>query len=114
MEDAPFNQLHGSSSVEDASKEVEYFFPKEHTLGVIKPNAISEKGKSYYRATNFTFVIDQILDKIKEAGFNVSLTKETCLTKEIAEQFYSEHKDKEFFGDLTDFMSRSVKLLVSV
>jgi len=42
--DAPFNQLHGSSSVEDASKEVEYFFPKEHTLGVIKPNALSEKG----------------------------------------------------------------------
>lgn len=67
-----------------------------------------------YRATNFTFVIDQILEKIKEAGFNVSLTKETCLTKEIAEQFYSEHKDKEFFGDLTDFMSRSVKLLVAV
>ena len=58
---------------------------------------------------NFIFAIDHILDKIKEAGFNVSLTKETCLTKEIAEQFYSEHQDKDFFGDLTDFMSRSVK-----
>ena len=44
VEDAPFNQLHGSSSVDDASKEVEYFFPEEHTLGVIKPNAINEKG----------------------------------------------------------------------
>ena len=38
----------------------------------------------------------------------MSLSKETCLTKEIAEQFYSEHKDKEFFGDLTDFMSRYI------
>lgn len=44
VEDVPFNQLHGSASVEDATKEVEYFFPTEHTLGVIKPNALSEKG----------------------------------------------------------------------
>ena len=44
VEDVPFNQIHGSSSVQDASKEVEYFFPTEHTLGVIKPNALSEKG----------------------------------------------------------------------
>ena len=44
VEDVPFNQIHGSSSVQDATKEVEYFFPTEHTLGVIKPNALSEKG----------------------------------------------------------------------
>ena len=44
LEDVPFNQLHGSSSVEEATKEVEYFFPTEHTLGVIKPNALTEKG----------------------------------------------------------------------
>lgn len=46
------------------------------------------------------------MEKIQEAGFNVSLSTETCLTKEMAEQFYGEHKDKEFFGELTDFMCR--------
>ena len=108
MEDVPFNQLHGSSSVEDATKEVEYFFTTEHTLGVIKPNALSEKGTLYntimFKIYNNT--LDKIMDKIQQAGFNVSLSTETCLTKEMAEQFYAEHKDKEFYGELTDFMCR--------
>lgn len=49
---------------------------------------------------------DNILDKIKEAGFQVSLTKETHLTKEMAEQLYSQQKGKEFYNDLTNIMSR--------
>jgi len=108
VENIPFNQLHGSSSVDDATKEVEYFFPTEHTLGVIKPNALTEKGV-YTRNISVTIVfhlLDQILQKINEAGFNISLSTETCLTKEMAEQFYSEHKDKDFYGELTDFMCR--------
>lgn len=64
VEDIPFNQLHGSSSVEDATKEVEYFFPTEHTLGVIKPNALSEKGIIYiYTVDNifYTHLMYQII-----------------------------------------------------
>ena len=53
-------------------------------------------------------ILDNIMQKIHEAGFNVSLSTETCLTKEMAEQFYGEHKDKEFFGELTDFMCRYI------
>ena len=111
IEDVPFNQLHGSSSVEDATKEIEHFLPTEHTLGVIKPNALSEKG-TYLHSTTLCYIYtynttpDKIMDKIQEAGFNVSLTTETCLSKEMAKQFYSEHKDKEFFGELADFMCR--------
>ena len=46
------------------------------------------------------------MQKIHEAGFNVSLSTEQSLTKEMAEQFYGEHKDKEFYSELTDFMCR--------
>ena len=46
------------------------------------------------------------MDKIKEAGFKVSLSKETTLTKEMAEQLYADHKGKQFFDELTDTMSR--------
>ena len=46
------------------------------------------------------------MEKIKEAGFNISLSKETTLTKEMAEQLYSEHKGKDFFEDLTGLMSK--------
>ena len=36
----------------------------------------------------------------------MSLSKEQQITKEIAEQLYADHKDSEFFSELTDFMSR--------
>ena len=41
------------------------------------------------------------------------MTKEMELTKEQAEEFYSEHKDKEFFESLTTHMSRCVHVYVS-
>ena len=47
-----------------------------------------------------------ILSKVKEAGFSVSLNNETCLTKEMAEQLYGEHRDKDYFEDLTNMMTR--------
>lgn len=47
-----------------------------------------------------------ILSKVKESGFTVSLSNETHLTKEMAEQLYSEHRDKDYFEDLTNMMTR--------
>ncbi len=49
---------------------------------------------------------DEIMDKIKEAGFHIAARKETELTKEMAEEFYKEHKDKDYFSDLTEHMTR--------
>lgn len=60
VEDVLFNQLHGSSSVEDATKEVEYFFPTEHTLGVIKPNALNEKGITLFIHVIVCIIVHQI------------------------------------------------------
>ena len=51
---------------------------------------------------------DEILSKIKEAGFEVAMTKEMHLSREQAEEFYSEHKDKDFFESLMTHMSRCV------
>uniref|UniRef100_A0A8B9TQ91 NME/NM23 family member 8 n=1 Tax=Anas platyrhynchos TaxID=8839 RepID=A0A8B9TQ91_ANAPL len=39
LDNVPINQLHGSSSPNDAQKELEFFFPQEHTLALIKPDA---------------------------------------------------------------------------
>ena len=44
VEGVELNQLHGSANPDEASKELEYFFPVEKTLAVIKPGAINEKG----------------------------------------------------------------------
>lgn len=51
---------------------------------------------------------ESILQKIHEAGFEVAFQKELVLTKEQAEEFYKEHKDKEYFESLTNHMSRYI------
>ena len=56
-------------------------------------------------------LLESIVEKIREAGFDVALQKEKHLTKDLAEQFYSQHKDKEFFNDLTEYMSELVESL---
>ena len=43
-EGASINMLHGSDSEEQAQKEIEYFFPMEQTIAVIKPDAYGTKG----------------------------------------------------------------------
>lgn len=93
-EESAHNPLHGSVTQDEAQKEIQYFFPKEKAFAVIKPTAMDER--------------DNITQKIKEAGFKISLSKEITLTQEMAEQLYSEHKGKDFFNDLTGLMSKWV------
>ena len=49
--------------------------------------------------------IGPILAQINEAGFRIVAMKLTQLTKASAEQFYSVHKERPFFGELVEFMT---------
>lgn len=49
---------------------------------------------------------DAIIDKIHEAGFRIAARKETTITRDIAEKFYEDQKDKEYFNDLVEHMTR--------
>ncbi|XP_067459488.1 thioredoxin domain-containing protein 6 isoform X1 [Thunnus thynnus] len=93
VEDEPINQLHGSASHEEAEREINFFFPEQQTLAVIKPDAIEEHKET-------------ILEEIRGSGFSVTRLKETVLSREMAEEFYKEHRDKPFFNQLVEFMSR--------
>lgn len=42
VENHPINQLHGSTSQEEAEREISFFFPQQQTLAVIKPDAMQE------------------------------------------------------------------------
>ncbi len=46
-----------------------------------------------------------ILDKIIKSGYRIVALKQTRLSKENAGAFYTEHKERSFFGELVDFMS---------
>ena len=61
---------------------------------MIKPDAV-ENG-----------YIGAILDKITAAGFKIVAMKFTQLSKRDAEIFYAIHKERPFFGELVEFMTR--------
>ncbi|XP_068792015.1 thioredoxin domain-containing protein 3 isoform X2 [Struthio camelus] len=99
VESTPFDQLHGSSSPDDAQKELQFFFPQEHTLALIKPAAVKEHK-------------DDIMQKVKDAGFTISKIKEATLTHEIAAQFYKDHEGKPFFEPLVACMTTGPSVIM--
>uniref|UniRef100_A0A673IYJ2 Nucleoside diphosphate kinase-like domain-containing protein n=1 Tax=Sinocyclocheilus rhinocerous TaxID=307959 RepID=A0A673IYJ2_9TELE len=54
----------------------------------------------------FLLISEEILEEIRGRGFNISRLKDTVLSREMAEEFYKEHRDKPFFSQLVDYMCR--------
>lgn len=65
----------------------------ERTFAIIKPDAF----KAGYTG--------RILSRIYAEGFKVVGLKKLYMSKVEAEGFYYVHKERPFFGELTDFMS---------
>ncbi len=63
------------------------------TFTMIKPDAVE--------ANN----IGSILAMINKAGFRILAMKYMRLTKEQAGNFYAVHKERPFYGELTEYMS---------
>ena len=47
----------------------------------------------------------KVLARFEEKGFQIRQLKSYDFTREKAEEFYSVHKDKPFFGELVSFIS---------
>ena len=65
----------------------------ERTFAMIKPDAVSRGQQG------------EILARIHKAGFTIVAMRSMRLTKEEAGGFYAVHRERPFFGELTDFMS---------
>jgi nucleoside-diphosphate kinase len=65
----------------------------ERTFAIIKPDAVSRGLQG------------EILSRIHKAGFKIIAIKSMRLTKDEAGGFYAVHRERPFFGELTDFMS---------
>jgi len=65
----------------------------ERTFAIIKPDAV---GRGLH---------GEILSRIHKAGFRIVAIKSMRLTKDEAGGFYAVHRERPFFGELTDFMS---------
>lgn len=54
----------------------------------------------------FSSLTETILEEIRGSGFSVVQKKEMVLTKEMAEELYKEHREKPYFRQVVEFMSR--------
>ena len=73
----------------------------EQTLIIIKPDAVKRN------------LVGEILSGFEKKGFTISKLKALNFTVEMAEQFYSDHSSKPFFGELVSFIT-SRKVVVAV
>jgi nucleoside-diphosphate kinase len=65
----------------------------QRTFAIIKPDAVRKR------------TAGRILARIEEAGFKVQALRLIHMSKREAEGFYYVHRERPFFGGLTDFMS---------
>jgi nucleoside-diphosphate kinase len=65
----------------------------EQTLSIIKPDAVAKN------------VIGEIYSRFEKAGFAVVAAKMMRLDEDKAGQFYADHKERPFYGELVAFMS---------
>ena len=65
----------------------------ERTLSIIKPDGVRQG------------VMGDVIKRFEAAGLKVAAMKMIHMDKKEAEGFYAVHKERPFFGSLTDFMS---------
>ena len=72
----------------------------ERTLAIIKPDAVKKS------------VVGKIISRIEDEGFKITAMRLAKLSKDEAKGFYIVHKDKPFYGPLTDYMSSGPVVLL--
>jgi nucleoside-diphosphate kinase len=73
---------------------------KELTFSIIKPNAVNKN------------VMGNIIEMFEKSGLKVAAAKLTTMSKDKAEKFYAEHKERAFFGELVSFMTSGPVMLM--
>ena len=65
----------------------------EKSLFIVKPDAVARN------------LVGEIISRFEKKSFKIVKLKMFTFTKEQAEEFYSVHKDKPFFGELVSFIT---------
>jgi len=65
----------------------------EQSLFIVKPDGVERK------------LVGQILSRFEDKGLKIVKLRMFTFTKELAEEFYSDHKSKPFFGELVSFIT---------
>ncbi len=66
---------------------------KELTFSIIKPNAMKKN------------VIGDVIETFEKNGLKIAAAKLMVISKDKCQEFYAEHKERPFFGELVSFMT---------
>ena len=72
----------------------------EKTLSIIKPDGVRKN------------IIGEVIKRFESNGLRVAAIKMAHLSRKEAEGFYAVHKERPFFGSLTEFMSSGPVVLM--
>jgi nucleoside-diphosphate kinase len=72
----------------------------DRTLVIAKPDAV-ERG-----------LVGEIVARLERKGLKLAAAELRTIDADTAGRHYEEHKDKPFFGDLVEFITRSPSLLL--
>ena len=75
---------------------------KQRTLCIIKPDAV-EKRKA-----------GAIIQRLLDEGFDILGLRQVHLSRRQAEGFYAVHRERGFFGELVEFMTRSPVIVIAL
>ncbi len=74
----------------------------ETTFSIIKPNAVKKN------------CIGSIIQMFEKNGLKIAAAKLTVLEKGKCEEFYAEHKERPFFGELVSFMTSGPVVIMAL
>lgn len=72
----------------------------EKTLSIVKPDGVRKN------------IIGEVVKRFESSGLKVVGVKMASLTRKQAEGFYAVHRERPFFGSLTEFMSSGPVVLM--
>lgn len=73
---------------------------KELTFSIIKPNAVKKNA------------MGAIINKFEENGLKIAAAKLVKIERKKCEEFYAEHRERPFFGELVNFMTSGPVMLM--
>ncbi len=72
----------------------------ERTFAILKPGVLQRR------------LAGEILSRLEKKGFNIIALKLASLSREIVEKHYAEHKGKDFYEPLLEYMMSSPVILM--
>ncbi|UJR31186.1 hypothetical protein I4U23_018693 [Adineta vaga] len=90
--DAKINSLHAPRSRTEATRNLQFFFPEERILVILKPNLTDQQRT-------------EIIDTFRKAHFFVMARKTETLTPEQVAHLQKSHHGKEYYDELVHYMT---------